>query len=104
MGLFSRKKSSEPSEPPAAQREPPAAAEPLDEEQAAKQLSAPLGQAEQDRIRAAVQQLQDGGVDLDGPRGGFMVVPGNLVAGRWMRGETGWVPPVVGHLVRCRER
>lgn len=41
---------------------------------------------------------------LDGPRGTFMVVPSNLVAGRWMRGETGWIPAVVGHLVRCRER
>ncbi len=41
---------------------------------------------------------------LDGPRGAFMVVPRNLVAGRWMRGETGWIPGVVAHLVRCRER
>ncbi len=41
---------------------------------------------------------------LDGPRGGFMVVPSNLVAARWMRGETGWIPGVVGHLVSCRER
>ncbi|MGB3761996.1 MAG: hypothetical protein WA966_02160 [Ornithinimicrobium sp.] len=47
------------------------------------------------------------GTDLglaDGPRGDFMVVPGNLVAGRWMRGETGWIPDVVGHLIRRRER
>lgn len=41
---------------------------------------------------------------LEGPRGAFMVVPSNLVAGRWMRGETGWIPGVVGHLVSCRER
>ena len=47
------------------------------------------------------------GTDLglaDGPRGDFMVVPGNLVAGRWMRGETSWIPDVVGHLIRRRER
>jgi hypothetical protein len=31
-------------------------------------------------------------------------VPHNLVAGRWMRGETGWVPGVVGHMVRRRNR
>ncbi|MGB3829357.1 MAG: hypothetical protein WA962_11330 [Ornithinimicrobium sp.] len=40
----------------------------------------------------------------DGPRGDFMIVPGNLVAARWMRGETGWIPNVVGHIVRRRER
>lgn len=34
----------------------------------------------------------------------FVVVPSNLVAGRWMRGETGWLPGVVGHLVRRRDR
>ena len=28
----------------------------------------------------------------------------NLVAGRWMRGETGWVPPVIGHIERRRTR
>lgn len=47
------------------------------------------------------------GTDLglaDGHRGDFMVVPGNLVAGRWMRGETLWIPDVVGHLIRRRER
>lgn len=33
----------------------------------------------------------------------FVIVPSNLVAVRWMRGETGWVPGVVGHMVRCRE-
>ena len=44
------------------------------------------------------------GTDL-GVAGGkdeFVVVPGNLVAARWMNGETGWVPGVVGHLVRVR--
>jgi hypothetical protein len=30
------------------------------------------------------------------------VVPANLVAARWMNGETGWLPGVVGHLVRVR--
>jgi Domain of unknown function (DUF3806) len=34
----------------------------------------------------------------------FVVVPTNLVAGRWMRGETGWIPAVVGHIVTRRER
>ena len=47
------------------------------------------------------------GTDLaltEGFKGSFVVVPHNLVAGRWMRGETGWVPGVVGHLVRRRTR
>lgn len=34
----------------------------------------------------------------------FVAVPHNLVAGRWMRGETGWVPGVIGHMVRLRRR
>lgn len=33
-------------------------------------------------------------------RGETVVVPHNLVGARWMRGETGWVPGVVRHLVR----
>ena len=47
------------------------------------------------------------GTDLaltEGFRGAFVVVPHNLVAGRWMRGETGWVPRVVGHMVQRRTR
>jgi hypothetical protein len=47
------------------------------------------------------------GTDLglvEGPQAAFMVVPSNLVAARWMRGETGWIPGVVGHLVRRRNR
>ena len=47
------------------------------------------------------------GTDLsltEGFKGSFVVVPHNLVAGRWMRGETGWVPPVVSHIVRRRTR
>ncbi|NNM48228.1 DUF3806 domain-containing protein [Knoellia koreensis] len=47
------------------------------------------------------------GTDLaltEGFRGAFVVVPHNLVAGRWMRGETGWVPAVVGHMVNRRSR
>jgi hypothetical protein len=47
------------------------------------------------------------GTDLsltEGFKGSFVVVPHNLVAGRWMRGETGWVPAVVGHIVRRRTR
>lgn len=45
------------------------------------------------------------GTDLGvagGPRGGFVVVPTNLVAVRWLRREQGWVPAVVGHIVRRR--
>jgi len=33
-----------------------------------------------------------------------VVVPHNLVGARWMRGETGWVPRVVSHLVSIRPR
>lgn len=42
------------------------------------------------------------GTDLAVAAGDFVVVPGNLVAVRWMRRETGWVPRVVGHLVKLR--
>lgn len=166
MGLFTRKSRPEPAEPVWSQRAPTEPDETVPEDQDATPASEPLGQAEQDRVAAAVQKLQEQGVDiddldslstgldtayaqwattraadhsaivdryafgigehlsrhtdldwrvvtdvfgtdlglLDGPRGSFMVVPGNLVAGRWMRGETGWIPAVVGHLVRCRER
>jgi sirohydrochlorin ferrochelatase len=47
------------------------------------------------------------GTDLGvagGFRSAFVVVPGNLVAGRWMRGETAWVQDVVGHIERIRQR
>ncbi len=47
------------------------------------------------------------GTDLsltEGFKGSFVVVPHNLVAGRWMRGETHWIPAVVGHIVRRRTR
>lgn len=47
------------------------------------------------------------GTDLSvagGMRGDFVVVPHNLVAGRWMRGETGWIPRVTGHIVTRRSR
>jgi Domain of unknown function (DUF3806) len=47
------------------------------------------------------------GTDLavaGGGRGDFVVVPSNLVAARWMKRETGWVPGVVGHLVVRRSR
>ena len=40
----------------------------------------------------------------EGYKGSFVVVPHNLVAGRWMRGETGWIPAVVGHIVKRRTR
>ena len=44
------------------------------------------------------------GTDLAvaGGKDDFVVVPSNLVAVRWMNGETGWLPGVVGHLVRVR--
>lgn len=44
------------------------------------------------------------GTDLAVSAGDFVVVPHNLVAVRWMRRETGWVPKVVGHLVQLRHR
>ena len=37
-------------------------------------------------------------------RADTVIVPHNLVGARWMRGETGWIPGVVGHLVRMRPR
>ena len=37
-------------------------------------------------------------------RADTVVVPHNLVGARWMRGETGWIPGVVAHLVRLRPR
>jgi hypothetical protein len=45
------------------------------------------------------------GTDLavaGGVSGSFSVVPSTLVGARWMRGETGWIPAVVGHLVQVR--
>lgn len=44
------------------------------------------------------------GTDLAVVAGDFVVVPANLVAVRWMRRETGWVPQVVGHIVELRTR
>jgi hypothetical protein len=37
-------------------------------------------------------------------RADTVVVPHNLVGARWMRRETGWIPPVVSHLVRIQPR
>ena len=34
--------------------------------------------------------------------GDTVIVPHNLVSARWMRGETGWIPGLVGHLVTLR--
>ena len=44
------------------------------------------------------------GTDLAvaGGRDDFVVVPSNLVAARWLNEERGWLPGVVGHLVRVR--
>ncbi len=44
------------------------------------------------------------GTDLAVVAGDFVVVPSNLVAVRWMRRETGWIPAVVRHLVELRTR
>ena len=41
---------------------------------------------------------------LASARAETVVVPHNLISARWMRGETGWVPGVVGHLVRLAPR
>lgn len=41
---------------------------------------------------------------LASSRGDTVIVPHNLIGGRWMRGETGWVPGVVGHLERLAPR
>lgn len=40
------------------------------------------------------------GVDrgVENRRGTRTVVPRDLIAARWMRGETGWLPGVLGHL------
>lgn len=32
----------------------------------------------------------------------FAVVPVNMVSGRWLNGQTGWIAGVLGHLVRLR--
>lgn len=37
-------------------------------------------------------------------RDAFAVIPTNLVSGRWLNGQTGWIPGVVGHLVSLRAR
>ncbi|EWT00121.1 hypothetical protein N865_18130 [Intrasporangium oryzae NRRL B-24470] len=37
-------------------------------------------------------------------RADTVIVPHNLVGARWMRGELGWIPGVVGHLVGLRPR
>jgi hypothetical protein len=37
-------------------------------------------------------------------RADTVIVPHNLVGARWMRGESGWVPGVVAHLVNLRPR
>ena len=73
-----------------------------------------------ERYAVAIGEYLDRNTDLDwqvvtdvfgrdlslteGQKGSFVVVPHNLVAGRWMRGETGWIPAVVGHIVKRRTR
>lgn len=37
-------------------------------------------------------------------RADTVIVPHNLVGARWMRGDRGWIPGVVSHLVRMRPR
>src|SRR6476659_4406079 len=54
---------------------------------------------ERDDERQIVERFA---IAVAGGKDDFVVVPGNLVAARWMNAETGWVPGVVGHLVRVR--
>lgn len=46
------------------------------------------------------------GTDLGlmGARDDMVIVPQNLVSARWLNHQTGWVPGVLGHIVRLRTR
>lgn len=46
------------------------------------------------------------GTDLGlmAPDDDFALVPSNIVSGRWMNGQTGWVPGVLRHLASLRAR
>jgi hypothetical protein len=53
---------------------------------------------------AVVTDIFGTDLGLVAARADTVVVPHNLVGARWMRGETGWIPGVVEHLVRIRPR
>jgi hypothetical protein len=53
---------------------------------------------------AVVTDIFGTDLGLVAARADTVIVPHNLVGARWMRGETGWVPGVVSHLVRLRPR
>lgn len=165
MGFFSRRPKHEPSRVPAepADQTADAASAALDEFDG-RPLTAPLTDAERERIEAGLESLAARGVDVDdldaigaaydlafaeahagggdsatvvetfgiaigeyltrhsarawavvtdvfgtdlgvvAARADTVVVPHNLVSARWMRGETGWVPAVVRHLVGLHPR
>ena len=52
-----------------------------------------------DRRWAVVTDVFGTDLGLVDAGGDTVIVPHNLVSARWMRGETGWIPGVVGHLV-----
>jgi hypothetical protein len=56
------------------------------------------------RAWAIVTDVFGTDLGLVASRADTVVVPHNLVGARWMRGETGWIPGVVAHLVRIRPR
>lgn len=56
------------------------------------------------RSWAVVTDVFGTDLGLVAARGDTVVVPHNLVSSRWMRGETGWLPGVVAHLVRLAPR
>lgn len=57
-----------------------------------------------DRRWAVVTDVFGTDLGLVNARADTVVVPHNLVSARWMRGETGWMPGVVGHLVSLAPR
>ncbi len=56
------------------------------------------------RAWAVVTDVFGTDLGLVAARADTVIVPHNLVGARWMRGETGWIPGVVGHLVRLQPR
>ncbi len=53
---------------------------------------------------AVVSDMFGTDLGLAGSRSETVVVPHNLVSARWMRRERGWIPGVVGHLLRLNAR
>lgn len=76
-----------------------------DERDIVERFSIAIGEHLHRRTDLSWSRVTDAfGTDLAvaGGKDDFVVVPGNLVAARWMNGETGWLPGVVAHLVRVR--